>query len=151
MKKKYMVLICLLAVMGFGCQNQPNGAAGSGASINQDELRELILSTAQSWNQGNLEAFIAPYDLSSTYMTPMGPIGRDTMLMYYESNYFSGDQPKQELRFDRIKVLTLGGDHALMTGQYILSGNEQPDKSGWFSLVWLRSAEGWKILHDHSN
>ena len=57
----------------------------------------------------------------------------------------------QQVRFDQTTVRPLGADHALMTGRFTLSGGGQPDRSGWFSLVWKRTPSGWRILHDHSS
>ena len=55
------------------------------------------------------------------------------------------------MRFDQLDVRALGDDHALMTGRFTLAGGGKPEQTGRFSLVWLRSAQGWKILHDHSS
>ena len=39
----------------------------------------------------------------------------------------------------------------LMTGRFILSGGEEAEQSGWFTLVWARTPEGWRVIHDHSS
>jgi ketosteroid isomerase-like protein len=150
MRNTCIASLLLLAGLAVSC-NPNTGAGRAGESVNTDELRDKLATTAEDWNRGDLDAFAAPYDTASTYMTQMGPIGRETMLEEYRRNFFEGDEPIQDLRFDQVMVRPLGSDHALMTGQYILSGGDQPDRSGWFSLVWLRTQEGWKILHDHSN
>jgi ketosteroid isomerase-like protein len=44
----------------------------------------------------------------------------------------------------------LGASDALVTGQYILSGAGIPDRTGWFTTVWERRPQGWRMIHDHS-
>jgi len=38
-----------------------------------------------------------------------------------------------------------------MTGRFALSGGGLPEQSGWFSLVWLQTPAGWRVVHDHSS
>ena len=85
-------------------------------------------------------------------MTAGGPIGRDAMRARYREKFFgpAGEKPRP-LRFERLTVRPLGDDHALMTGHFVLGGDGKPDQSGWFTLVWIRAAGGWRILHDHSS
>ena len=34
---------------------------------------------------------------------------------------------------------------------FVLEGGGQPEQSGWFSTVWERQADGWRVIHDHSS
>lgn len=115
------------------------------------DLAGLLQATTDRWNQGDLEGFIAPYADTTTFMTAAGPIGKEAMRARYASRFFTGGQPDQRLRFEQLNVRPLGGDHALMTGRFVLSGGGQPDRTGWFTLVWMRTAAGWRIVHDHSS
>lgn len=143
---KWFVVV-LLAV-GFG---RVSATAPQSASADPGGLTQLLQSTAVAWNRGDLDAFVAPYADEATYMTATGPIGRDAIKARYASKYFTGGKPDQQVRFDQVVVRPLGEGHALMTGRFTLSGGGQPDKSGWFSLVWTRTSSGWRILHDHSS
>jgi ketosteroid isomerase-like protein len=73
------------------------------------------------------------------------------MVRRYREKYFAGGRPLQALRFDDLAVRPLGPDHALVTGRFLLSGGGLADQSGRFTLVWVRTPEGWRILHDHSS
>jgi uncharacterized protein (TIGR02246 family) len=115
------------------------------------ELETALQATAAAWNRGDITGFMAPYADTATYMTPAGLIGVDAMRARYLEKYFTGSTPDQQLRFDQLQVRDLGGDHALMTGRYTLSGGGKPDQTGRFSLVWMRQPGGWRILHDHSS
>lgn len=119
----------------------PDGAA----------LVASLQATAEMWNRGDLDGFMAPYAEAATYMTPAGLIGVDAMRARYLAKYFTGARPDQQLRFDQLEVRAVGTDHALMTGRYTLAGGGTPDQTGRFSLVWMRTPTGWRILHDHSS
>jgi uncharacterized protein (TIGR02246 family) len=115
------------------------------------DLVKALQATAEMWNRGDVDGFMAPYAASATYMTAAGLIGVDAMRARYLTKYFTGAKPDQQLRFDQLEVRALGTDHALMTGRFTLAGGGKAEQTGRFSLVWLRTADGWRILHDHSS
>ena len=125
--------------------------APSTSGTPSDPLVTMLERTTSAWNAGDLDGFITLYDESSTFMTPAGPIGRTEMRARYQTRYFSGGRPDQQLRFEQMRVRRLGSDYAVMTGRFVLSGGGKPEQSGWFTLVWARTPQGWKILHDHSS
>jgi len=45
----------------------------------------------------------------------------------------------------------LSEQSALVTGRFILSGGTEPEQSGWFTLVWIRTPAGWRAIHDHTS
>ena len=128
-----------------------SGAAQAGTPPDAAELIKALNATAEMWNRGDIDGFMAPYAESATYMTPAGPIGVDAMRARYLAKYFTGAKPDQLLRFDQLDVRALGTDHALMTGRFTLAGGGKPDQTGRFSLTWMRTPAGWRILHDHSS
>jgi uncharacterized protein (TIGR02246 family) len=115
------------------------------------ELEAALQATAAAWNAGDIDAFMAPYADSATYMTSAGLIGVDAMRARYLSKYFTGTAPDQQLRFDQVQVRPLGDNHALLTGRFTLTGGGKADQTGRYSLVWVREPSGWRILHDHSS
>jgi len=44
----------------------------------------------------------------------------------------------------------LGRDDALVTGEFVLTGAGHADRTGWFTTVWTRTPQGWRMIHDHS-
>jgi ketosteroid isomerase-like protein len=126
-------------------------AAQSPSSAELAGLPAALVATTDRWNAGDLDGFIAPYGRETTFMTPAGLIDRDAMRARYLARYFTGTRPDQQLRFEQLQVRPLGGDHALLTGRFALTGGGKPDQSGWFTLVWAKTPEGWRIIHDHSS
>ena len=64
----------------------------------------MLQATTANWNQGDLDGFIAPYADATAFMTPAGPIGKDAMRARYQSRYFTGSRPDQQLRFEQLRV-----------------------------------------------
>ena len=127
------------------------GAAQPGAAADPAGLPAALVATTDRWNAGDLDGFIAPYAAETTFVTPAGLVGRDAMRARYLARYFTGTRPDQQLRFEQLQVRPLGADHALLTGRFVLTGGGKPEQSGWFTLVWAKTAEGWRIIHDHSS
>lgn len=114
-------------------------------------LTNALEASAAGWNRGDLDAFIAVYDARATFMAKEGPIGVAAMRDHFRQKYFVNGRPRQALRFERVAVHRLGETHALMTARWVLANGAQPEPSGWTSLLWARTAVGWRIVHDHSS
>jgi hypothetical protein len=50
-----------------------------------------------------------------------------------------------------LRVHDLGNRHALCIGRWLVKRAGQPDLSGIFSLVLVKSGNQWKVLHDHTS
>jgi len=138
-------LLLIISLAAISCSNNKN--------INKTQLSitELMTQSAKDWNEGNLDAFMALYDTASTFMMPNGPVGIAGMKENYQKSFFNGRMPKQNLKFEEMLIRALGEDYVLLTGKFVLYGNDLPEKSGRYSLVFVQRKEGWKILHDHSS
>jgi ketosteroid isomerase-like protein len=118
----------------------------------ESQLRNLLQSSADAWNRGDLQGHVAIYDPSVTVMTNNGPRPTiEAIVKSFGDAYFVNGQPKQQLRMESVAVRPLSADSALMTGRFILSGGDDPERSGWFTLVWVRTAAGWRAVHDHTS
>ena len=118
----------------------------------ESQLLALLQSSADAWNRGDLRGHVAIYDPSVTVMTNNGPRpGVEAIVKSFGGAYFVNDQPKQQLRMENVAVRPLSADAALVTGHFILSGGDDPERSGWFTLIWVRTADGWRAVHDHTS
>lgn len=119
------------------------------------EMESALLASAEAWNRGDLDGFMAPY-LPSPDLTFSGSggvrRGFDAVMRRYRENYFESDASLPVLRFEDLETLDVGADHALMLGRYVLldPGSEAQVDTGFFSLVWVRTVDGWRIMHDHT-
>lgn len=127
----------------------------------------------KAWNRGDLQAFMSGYLRSDDITYTAGGVvvrGWQTLTDRYQARYGNDRSTMGTLRFENLVITPLGDDHALCVGQWFLV---PPDPSvkpssappatvsdppvrprpmdGVFSLVWVRTNDGWKIMHDHSS
>lgn len=146
------VLLCSL-LLG-ACARPSSGPAPvpAGWSADEAQIRAATTASAAAWNAGDLRGHLAIYVDSVTFMTRNGPRpGVAALEESFTRTYFNAGRPKQQLRFEQVVVRPLGRDAALETGRFVLSGGGEAEQSGWFSLVWVRTPQGWKVVHDHSS
>jgi ketosteroid isomerase-like protein len=118
----------------------------------EPEIQALLDESAAAWNRGDLDGHLADNADSITFMTGKGPIiGKDKTADALRRSFFRDGKPIQSLRFEQVTIRPLGGGHALVVGRFVLSGGGEQERSGWFSTVWERRPEGWRVIHDHSS
>lgn len=127
-------------------------APASSWAADEAAIRAATTASADAWNRGDLKGHVAIYVDSVTFMTRTGPRpGVAAIEQQFTAVYFRDGKPKQSLRFEQVTVRRLDRNAALETGRFILSGGGEPEQSGWFTLIWVRTAAGWKAVHDHSS
>jgi ketosteroid isomerase-like protein len=133
-----------------GCAAVPSSNVIS--ETDRSQIQAALDASVTGWNEGSLAKHLSLYDPGVTATTRDGP--RPDVLAIEESfrkTYFVGDKPKQSLRMEHVALRSLSYDSALMTGRFILEGGGLPEQSGWFTLIWVRTASGWKVVHDHTS
>lgn len=115
-------------------------------------IRAMLDSTAAGWNRGDLVRYLSIYTPDVTSMGRDGFVrGKDAAERVMREGFWRTGRPLQQLHYEHVDVRMLGSDHALVTGQYVLTGGGHPDRTGWFTTVWTRTEEGWRCMHDHSS
>ena len=140
---------CLLLGACAGLAADPVGALDE---ADKAQMLAAVQASADAWNHGDLKGHLAIYDPSVTVMTKNGP--RPTIEAIEKSfakAYFVDGKPRQNLRMESVAIRALSAQSALMTGRFILSGGSEPEQSGWFTLVWVRTSAGWRAVHDHTS
>jgi ketosteroid isomerase-like protein len=144
MKKFFSLFMLMALTMSAGTLKAQTGNF-------QEEIIQAMNEAAEQWNKGDLDGYMALYDTSATMMLPKGRTKINGMRELYEKYYFENGKPKQLLGYDTYEFTPLGKDYALLTGRFLLKANEKmKERTGTFSLVFVHTANGWKILHDHS-
>ena len=146
----FFLSACLLAACAVRVDDRPDAA--STWHKDDAEIRAMIEASMEAFNRGDLPGHLAIYDESVTFMRKNGPRpGIAPIEAAFRKSYFRNGLPKLQLSFDQVALRPPGPDHALVTGKFLLSGGGEPDQSGWFTLVWTRTAKGWRAIHDHSS
>src|SRR4051812_40501140 len=119
------------------------------------DLERSMHDAEAAWNRGDLATFAACYDDSPQTVF----IGHDVtrggvqaILDRYKRGY-STPEKMGKLTYSEMEVRPLGADYALMTGKFELKRTAAGggDASGRYTLVWKKTAKGWKIIHDHTS
>ena len=129
------------------------GAADMSAD-SQQQIAAAMQQSAASWNRGDLDGFLAVYrdDARTAFMAPQITYGLSDIKARYARSYFKEGKPKGRLSYDDLKFRALGSEHVLMTGRWHLTDIETAKQQhGYYTLIWERTAAGWKIIHDHSS
>jgi len=146
----FVSICCALAVAA--CASPPAYEASMLQAEDQARIKEALQASADAWNAGSLRGHLAIYDESVTTMTKNGPRPSVAAIeASFSATYFRDGRPKQALRMENVAIRSLSRDSSLMTGRFVLSGGGEPAQSGWFTLVWVRTASGWKVVHDHTS
>jgi uncharacterized protein (TIGR02246 family) len=121
-------------------------------SRDEKEIRARLERTAEGWNKGDLSEYLSPYTKDATQMMPNGPDGGvEAIEKTMKDGYWKNGKPLQTLRYENVVVRMLGKKGALVTGKFVLTGStKMRDRSGWFTTVWKKTKDSWRMIHDHS-
>ena len=118
-------------------------------------LEKICHTQEEAWNRGDLDAFMSAGYMRSDKLTfySGGVIARgyDAMLARYKSRYQSEGKEMGHLTFSDLEPLALDNAHAVMRGRWRLTFEKQPPLGGLFTLVFMHTSQGWRIVHDHTS
>ena len=143
MKKIILSAMFLLAVFSVGALGQQNK--------DEQAIRALLQTTADGWNKGDLNQYLSVYTTGATEMLSTGPAGGvEAIEKTMKEGFWKTGKPLQTLRYENLVVRIIGKKAALVTGKFVLTGADRPDRTGWFTTVWEKTKDGWRMIHDHS-
>lgn len=143
--------VALLLTLGACSVAVRRGAPADLAGVDREAILSLEAGTAAAWNRADLDAHVAAYADSAVFMAPGPVVGRERTRASLARGFWRDGRPVQQLRYEQLALRSLGDDHALMTGRFVRLGGGRADRSDWFTLVWARTPDGWRIVHDHSS
>jgi len=118
------------------------------------EIRAVLDRQQADWNRGDVEAFMTAYENSpaTTFQGKALTRGFEQVMERYRKNYPT-PEAMGSLAFSEIEVRLLGGDVALVLGRFSLDRAPAAGgpAAGRYTLIFHRTAQGWKILHDHTS
>lgn len=137
---------------GAACAGQMGSVGGFRSSSDAAAIKAVLDTTAAGWNRGELPIYLSAYVDSATAMGSTGLVrGVNGIEGQMRAGFWRTGRPLQILSYDNLEIRAIGPDQAVVTGQYILTGAGRPNRTGWFSTVWVRTAAGWRMVHDHSS
>ncbi len=112
----------------------------------------MIDQQARHWNAGDLDGFMQGYDNSPRTRFASGGdvnLGFQTVFDRYRKRY--GDRAAMgALTFSDLDITVLAPDAAVVFGRYRLQ-REKDSPSGLFTLLFRKTGERWRIVHDHTS
>src|SRR5437773_10507445 len=149
MKKLSLALATLVAI---GCASQMHSGSGFQYATDAAAIKATLDTTAAGWNRGELPVYLSAYVDSATAMGSTGLVrGVRGIEGQMKAGFWRTGRPIQSLSYDHLEIRPIGPDQAVVTGQYILTGGGRPDRTGWFTTIWVRTPRGWRMVHDHSS
>ena len=112
----------------------------------------MLEAQARAWNAGDLRGFMEGYTQSDRTRFQSGgevSLGWQTVFERYQKRY--GTRASMgTLTFGEVEVTVLAPDAALVAGRWRLK-RVRDTPSGVFTLLFRRTADRWRIVHDHTS
>ena len=112
----------------------------------------ILYEQQADWNAGDISSFMEGYWQSDrlVFMGSQGPtFGYENVKQRYEKNYAT-KALMGRLQFTVIDVQQHSPTVIQMLGKFELE-RSGGNASGYFSLLWRKTDEGWKIVSDHTS
>ncbi len=122
-------------------------------AMDRAAIQRVLDDQAAAWNKGDLPGFMKGYlesDELSFFSGDKKTKGWKATLERYQKRYQGEGKEMGKLAFEELSIELLGDDHALVRGRYRLKMKSETP-TGIFTLVLLKTAAGWRIIHDHTS
>jgi ketosteroid isomerase-like protein len=123
-------------------------------------IRTVLEAQVAAWNRSDIPAFMESYEnsIETTFIGKNIAKGYGPILERYKKNYSTHEQ-MGTLTFHDIDIRMLPTttgvtEYAIVTGHFHLdrtTHGEAAKDDGIFSLLWHKTATGWKIILDHTS
>lgn len=118
------------------------------------EIAAMMAGSAAAWNRGDLDAFMEDYvpGMRTTFVGSSGLLrGPEQLKERYRTRYFAPGMPRDSLSFEQLAVDPLAPGIAYVSAWYVLMRRDSVVARGPTTLVMVKQAGRWRILHDHSS
>ncbi len=153
---KRHLLVALLVVACYANVLSQNQSAQKQSSKSGDQIasdvRAVLDAQRDAWNRGDIEAYMDGYERSAATVFVSGDNvtrGWQTVLERYKKAYDTRAK-MGTLTFSDLEITPLSNDAAVALGKWHLQrANDEPH--GRFTLIFRKTKQGWKIVHDHTS
>lgn len=139
---------CFLFILAFNLSS----IAQSSETLAKEQINMAMKFQESSWNRGDISSFMDAYWKSDSLLFVGGKgavYGWSNTLINYLKRYPNKTE-MGTLTFENIKVDILSDSAATVVGKWQLE-RDIDDLGGWYSLIWKKKGQKWKIVLDHSS
>ena len=119
-----------------------------------EEINDLMYEQEDSWNEGNIEDFMKKYWRNDSLIF-IGKSGINYGWNKTTSNYKKSYPSRNSmglLHFNNIKCLPINDTTHIISGQWNISRlDSSKNIGGYYSLMWIKKEDGWRIVYDHTS
>ena len=119
-----------------------------------EEINDLMYEQEDSWNEGNIEDFMKKYWRNDSLIF-IGKSGINYGWNKTTSNYKKSYPSRNSmglLHFNNIKCLPINDTTHIISGQWNISRlDSSKNVGGYYSLMWIKKEDGWRIVYDHTS
>jgi len=117
-------------------------------------IRKVLDDQVAAWNRGDIPGFMEGYDKSesTTFVSTTVTRGHAQVLAGYLKRYPTPEK-MGTLRFSDLEIHALGPDYASVLGRFHLERSKEAggEAAGIFTLLFHKTARGWKVILDHTS
>ena len=123
-----------------------------------EQIRAVIRAQQEAWNRGDIDSFMNGYARgslqsgsdSTTFVSEDAVTrGWQTVRDRYKKKY-SDREKMGMLTFSDLEITPLANDAAIALGRWKLK-RAKDEPHGRFTLIFRRTSDGWRIVHDHTS
>jgi L-asparaginase / beta-aspartyl-peptidase len=153
-----LVLAAMLAGSALATVAQQAAKAPNAPNIDEQArqseqaVRAVLVDQVAQWNNGDIPGFMKGYWKSekTEFVNSSGIFrGWDNVLQRYLRQY-PNPMVMGQLTFSDLEINLLSADSAYVLGRWRLERQSGPI-GGVFTLIFRKSPDGWKIIHDHTS
>jgi len=131
---------------------QPASAQSNRDAKTVSAVRAVLDAQVAAWNRGDIEGFMEGYDKSPNTVFVSGDTvtrGWATVLDRYKRGYATRDK-MGTLAFSELSIKPMNRETSVVIGRWQLTRAGDAPR-GRFTLIFRRTKEGWRVVHDHTS
>ena len=127
-------------------------AVSTAAATVEEQVRAVLDKQVEAWNKGDTDGFLDGYSVDTVFVGEKMTRGVEDLKKRYQEHYPTRAS-MGKLGFYDLEIHAMGKDYAYVIGRWQLERDKEGggNVSGVYSLVFRRTAIGWKIVLDHTN
>ena len=116
------------------------------------QIREVLDRQMVDWNRGDTDGFLLAYEAKVVFVGEKITRGLEEVKVRYQTHYPTRAS-MGKLTFSDVEVRMIDASNAFVIGRWRLERSAEGggDTGGVFTLLFQKTARGWRIVVDHTS